>query len=151
MTLHLTVAAVIETQGRFLLVEERANGALVFNQPAGHVEVGESIHAAVCREVWEETAWRFKPEALLGLYQFRASNGAAFYRICFCGQVFAHAPQQALDEGIYATHWLSRTEIVARHAALRTPMVLRCVDDYLSGIRYPLEMLVNFDLDSTTP
>jgi ADP-ribose pyrophosphatase YjhB (NUDIX family) len=141
--LHLTVAAVIENQGRFLLVEERAGGQIVFNQPAGHVEAGETLIQAVIREVREETAWEFEPQALLGFYQYHGRDGDSFYRACFCGQARQHYPQQVLDDSIIRAIWLSRDEVEACQERLRSVMVSRCIDDYLAGVRYPLEMLVN--------
>jgi 8-oxo-dGTP pyrophosphatase MutT (NUDIX family) len=113
------------------------------------VEAGETLRAAVCREVWEETAWRFQPHALLGMYQYRGDNGVAYYRLCFCGAHFDHDPAQSLDHGIHAIHWLTRAELITR--PLRSAMVLRCVDDYLAGIRYPLDMLTNFNLSEGEP
>ena len=134
----VTVAALVEREGRFLLVEERIGGRVVFNQPAGHVEDGESLSAAVIRETLEETAWHFHPEALLGLYLWRSPRGHSTLRIAFVGSVSAHEPQRALDPPVMATHWLSREQVIERSAQLRTPLVLRCIDDFLSGRRLPL-------------
>jgi 8-oxo-dGTP pyrophosphatase MutT (NUDIX family) len=134
----VTVAALVEREGRFLLVEERIGGRVVFNQPAGHVEDGESLSAAVIRETLEETAWHFHPEALLGLYLWRSPRGHSTLRIAFVGSVSAHEPQRALDPPVMATHWLSREQVIERSAQLRTPLVVRCIDDFLSGRRLPL-------------
>jgi 8-oxo-dGTP pyrophosphatase MutT (NUDIX family) len=134
----VTVAALVEREGRFLLVEERIGGRVVFNQPAGHVEDGESLSAAVIRETLEETAWHFHPEALLGLYLWRSPRGHSTLRIAFIGSVSAHEPQRALDPPVMAAHWLSREQLIERSAQLRTPLVLRCIDDFLSGRRLPL-------------
>ncbi len=135
----VTVAAVIERDGRFLLVEERIRGKLVFNQPAGHLEDGESLVDAVVRETLEETAWRFAPQSLLGLYLWRSPRGRTTLRLAFTGPVSDFDAGRALDPPVIATHWLSPEEIRARSARLRTELVTRCVDDYLSGRRLPLE------------
>src|SRR5690349_17287851 len=109
----VTVAAVTENDGRFLVVEERINQRLVFNQPAGHVELGETLLEAVIREVREETAWLFAPEQMLGAYLWRnPSNGRSTLRFAFVGTVSDHRPSQPLDRGIVTTHWLSRAELL---------------------------------------
>lgn len=139
---EVTVAAVAEDNGRFLLVEEHIEGRLVLNQPAGHVELGESVLQAVSREALEETAWHFTPRALLGIYLWQPeSRGTATLRFAFAGTVHGHDPARPLDRGIVRTHWLSRAELDARASRLRTPLVLRCVDDFLAGKRYPLELV----------
>lgn len=143
----VTVAAVTETDGRFLVVEERINRRLVFNQPAGHVERGETLLAAVVREVHEETAWQFEPQALVGVYSWRnPQNGRSFMRFAFTGTVTAHDPHARLDRGIVATHWLSHSELQARATHLRSPLVLRCVEDYLAGVRRQLIPVAQLDL-----
>lgn len=143
----LTVAAVTETAGRFLVVEERVRQRVVFNQPAGHVEQGETLLAAVVREVREETAWRFEPKTLLGVYLWRnPASGRATLRFAFTGGVADHDAAQKLDRGIVRTHWLSRGELEEREAQLRSPLVLRCVHDYLAGQRLPLEAVAGLDL-----
>jgi 8-oxo-dGTP pyrophosphatase MutT (NUDIX family) len=135
----LTVAAIIEREGHFLLVEERIRGRRVFNQPAGHVEEGETLLAAVIRETQEETAWRFIPEYFLGIYLWRAPrSGHSTLRLAFTGSVTEHNPQQALDPPVLSTHWLTRAEIQSRQAALRSPLVTRCIEDYIGGRRLPL-------------
>jgi 8-oxo-dGTP pyrophosphatase MutT (NUDIX family) len=137
----VTVAAVIERSGRFLLVEERIRGHLVLNQPAGHLEDGEPLLDAVIRETLEETAWQFTPEALLGIYQWRSPRGHTTLRIAFSGSVQAYDADRPLDPPIVTTHWLAHEEIVQRAARLRTPLVLRCIEDYLGGRRLPLDVL----------
>jgi 8-oxo-dGTP pyrophosphatase MutT (NUDIX family) len=134
----VTVAALIEREGRYLLVEERIRGRLVLNQPAGHLEEGETLLEAVIRETLEETAWTFTPEHLLGIYQWRSPQGRSTLRFAFCGSVGTHDPARALDPPVVATHWLSRAEILARTPVLRTPLVLRCIEDHLRGLRLPL-------------
>ena len=143
----VTVAAVAESAGRFLCVEERINHQLVYNQPAGHVENGETLLEAVVREVREESARRFEPEALLGVYLWRnPASGRSTLRFAFTGNVKDHDATQALDKGIVGTHWFSRAEMHEREQRLRSPMVLRCVDDYLAGRRLPLDAVAYLDL-----
>ncbi|WP_404377150.1 NUDIX hydrolase [Vreelandella aquamarina] len=138
--IHSTVACVIQQDGRFLMVEEDKGGALtLFNQPAGHVELGEGPVAAIQREVLEETAWRVTITGYLGLYVFHTSEGKTFH-----SHGFIATPEQplttAIDPAIVATHWLTRDEIAALDAAqrLRSPLVLKRIDDALSGRHYPL-------------
>jgi len=150
-TPDITVAAVAETDGRFLLVEERINRRLVINQPAGHVERGETLLAAVVREVREETAWRFEPRGLLGVYLWRnPASGRSTMRFAFTGAVTDHDAGQRLDHGIVRTHWFSRTELLERQPRLRSPLVLRCVEDYLGGRLLPLDPVARLDLHSAT-
>lgn len=148
-TPDITVAAVTENNGRFLVVEERINRRLVFNQPAGHVEHGETLLAAVVREVQEETAWKFQPHALLGVYLWRnPSSGRGYMRFAFTGSVMDHDAGQPLDRGIVGTHWLSRADLIQREPRLRSPLVMRCIEDYLGGTRMPLETVARLDLQS---
>jgi 8-oxo-dGTP pyrophosphatase MutT (NUDIX family) len=136
----LTVAAVVEREGRFLLVEERVRGAAVFNQPAGHVEDRESILDAAVRETFEETAWRFEPRHLLGTYLWRnVDNGRSTLRVAIVGEVRDFDPRHVLDRDIIAAHWLTPAELVLRH--LRSPLVLRCIEDWQAGRRFSLEAL----------
>jgi len=137
----VTVAAVIERDRRFLLVEERIRGRLVLNQPAGHLEDGESLLDAVTRETLEETAWQFTPQSLLGIYQWRSPRGQSTLRFAFTGSVHGYDATRPLDAPIVTTHWMAREEIAQRSARLRTPLVLRCIEDYLGGRRLPLDAL----------
>lgn len=140
----LTVAAIVERNGEFLLVEERAGNRMVFNQPAGHVERGENIVDAAIRETLEETAWVFRPEALVGVYFWeQPERNLSFLRFAFCGTVVDHDPNRQLDRGIERALWMSREQIVVRAARLRSPMVLRCIDDYRSGQRFPLNVVTD--------
>jgi 8-oxo-dGTP pyrophosphatase MutT (NUDIX family) len=146
---EVTVAAVVERDSRYLLVEERIAGSLVLNQPAGHLEDRESLIEAVVREAREETAWRFIPAALVGTYLWRhPDTGRTFLRFAFCGSVDDHREGQALDKGIVRAVWLSREQILNQQSRLRSPLVLRCIDDYLLGRRQPLESVAALDLDS---
>ena len=148
-TPDITVAAVTETNGRFLVVEERINRRLVFNQPAGHVERGETLLAAVVRETREETAWGFQPQALVGVYIWRnPSSGRGYMRFAFTGNVMDHDAAQALDRGIVGAHWLSREDLLQRQSQLRSPLVMRCIEDYLGGTRLPLETVAKLDLQT---
>ncbi|MBI5040335.1 MAG: NUDIX hydrolase [Gammaproteobacteria bacterium] len=142
--LHVTVAAITEREGRFLLVEETVAGELLINQPAGHLEIGESLSQAVIREALEETACDFQPEALVGLYLWQVPDSELTYlRVAFCGAMGAPLPHRELDSGIERTLWLRRDEIIACQSQWRSPLVLRCVDDYLAGRRYPLDVLID--------
>ncbi|MCH8505940.1 MAG: NUDIX hydrolase [Ectothiorhodospiraceae bacterium] len=141
---HVTVAAVIEQDGRFLMVEERAGGALVLNQPAGHLEPGESLVDAVIRETLEETAWHFAPEAVVGIYRwYHAAKRATFLRVCFCGHALDHDPGRTLDEGIQRALWLTPEELQEAAGRLRSPMVLKNVQDYQAGNRYPMDIILD--------
>src|SRR5690606_30208738 len=134
-----TVATLVEQAGRFLLVREQADGRSVLNQPAGHVEAGEQLVQAAFRETLEETAWQVHVTALLGLYVYQPHPGAGVYhRYCFIAEPLKHDPGQKLDTGIEAAVWLSPDELRACQAEHRSPLVQRCVDDYLGGRRLPL-------------
>lgn len=142
---HVTVAAVIEKDGLFLLVEETTDRGIAFNQPAGHLEANEDLINAVKREVLEETAWQFEPQALIGVQLWqRDPLSPCFLRFVFTGQVSQHNADRILDDGIIAAHWLSREQIAAKLAQLRSPLVLTSIDDYLKGQRYPLALLQSF-------
>ncbi len=138
---HVTVAAVVERERRFLIVEELAGKRRVLNQPAGHWEDGESLVEAVIREVREETAWGFDPACVVGLYRWRSEREVTHLRVAFAGVVHDHCPQQSLDDGILAAHWLTAGELAARQHQLRSPLVMRCITDYLSGRRFALDLL----------
>lgn len=145
----VTVAAVVERDGHFLIVEEEIRGQRVLNQPAGHVEDRETLLDAVIRETREESAWRFAPEHVVGIYLWRnARTGKSTLRIAFCGEVSSHDPHADLDRGIVGTHWKTRAELEAAHTRLRSPLVLRCIDDYLAGHRLPLTSIAHLDLDA---
>jgi 8-oxo-dGTP pyrophosphatase MutT (NUDIX family) len=134
----VTVAAVIERDGRFLLVEERIDGRLVLNQPAGHLDPGESLVAACRREVMEETAHQFEPAGLVGVYRWHyAPKEVTFLRFCFFGSP-GNEEKRPLDKEIVRVHWLTPAELKKRAGEHRSPLVQKCVDDYLAGRRFPL-------------
>jgi 8-oxo-dGTP pyrophosphatase MutT (NUDIX family) len=142
----VTVAAIAEHDGRFLLVEEHTAEGLRLNNPAGHLERGESPLEAVVREVLEETARRFVPEALLGVYLSRFQRPASgedvtYLRLAFTGRVDDADPTRALDDGIVRALWLTPDEVRASTARHRSPLVLRCMEDHLAGRRYPLALI----------
>lgn len=138
----VTVAAICEQDGRFLMVEERSksSGEIVFNQPAGHLEDHESLIDAVVRETLEETCCEFQPESLIGLYRLRTDQGKTYIRYAFSGSVSAPLEHRELDQDILQTHWLSYAELQQKQN-LRSHLVLSCIDDYLNGVRFPLSVL----------
>jgi 8-oxo-dGTP pyrophosphatase MutT (NUDIX family) len=138
----VTVASIVEREGRFLLVEEETRSGLKINQPAGHLEPRETLTAAAAREALEETGWRVRPTALIGIYRWEAPDtGATFVRFSFAAEAHEHDASRALDIGIARALWMSYEEIVARRADHRSPLVLRCIDDYRAGMRWPLDLL----------
>ena len=141
----VTVAAIIERNGKFLLVEEETSDGIRFNQPAGHLDPGESLAEAVAREALEETAHEFAPDALVGVYMSRYLSSrtreeVTYLRFAFAGALGA-VHDRPLDEGILRAVWMSHDELVASHEKHRSPLVLQCVNDYLAGRRYPLSMI----------
>jgi len=141
---NVTVAAVVERTGKFLLVEEETERGRLFNQPAGHLEADESLIAAVIRETLEETAHDFMPQALLGVYQYKSSRETTYLRFAFIGEVTGHAARRKLDTGIVRALWLTADEARVLSAQHRTPLVMRCIDDYLAGQRYALELITHY-------
>lgn len=142
---NVTVAAVIEQAGRFLLVEEETMGGLRFNQPAGHLEEGESLVEAATREALEETAHRFRAESLVGIYQWpRPDREVTYLRFAFAGSVDGLEHGRALDAGIVRAVWMSLAEVEATAERHRSPLILRCIRDYLDGRRYPLDLIRHY-------
>jgi 8-oxo-dGTP pyrophosphatase MutT (NUDIX family) len=142
---NVTVAAVIHRDGKFLLVEEETEAGLAFNQPAGHLEEGESLLHAVARETLEETAYHFRPTHLVGVYQWRhPTKELTYLRFAFAGDLCGWEPERPLDEGIVAARWLTLDQIKASQARHRSPLILRCCEDYLAGQRFPLDLLVHY-------
>lgn len=142
---RVTVAAVIERNGRFLLIEEETSDGLRLNNPAGHLDPGEAPAEGCAREALEETAHHFTPTALVGVYLSRNErpNGddVTYMRLAFCGELGELEPDRALDTGIVRTLWMTMTEIRASAALHRSPLVLRCIEDYVAGRRYPLSLV----------
>lgn len=144
---HVVAAVLVERDHRFLLVEERVQNRLVVNQPAGHWESGETLVEAARREALEETGWDVDVEALLGVYQYRPPQMPhGFLRFAFIAKAMRHHPERALDVSIERALWLSRDELESRHAEHRSPMVMHCVDDYLAGRRFPLELIAHLQI-----
>lgn len=142
----VTVAAVAERDGKFLFVEERAGGRLVLNQPAGHLEDGETFVDAVVRETLEESGWRFRPEAIVGVYVWRPDAAArTFLRVAFSGVLEAREAARPPDRAILRLRWLTREQLAEPGLRLRSPLVRRCVDDHAAGIRFPCEMISHLD------
>lgn len=142
----VTVAAVIERDGRFMLVEEETAEGLKLNNPAGHLDPGESPAQGCAREALEETAHRFVPTAMVGVYLARALKPATgeditYLRFAFCGDLGEREPGRALDTGILRTVWMTPEEIRASADRHRSPLLLRCMEDYLAGMRYPLSVV----------
>ena len=137
----VTVAAVLERGGKFLLVEETIDGRRVLNQPAGHLDPGETIIEAVKREVMEETCHPFEPTGLVGIYRWKYEpEDVTFLRFCFRGRVLDLDASKVRDEQIDAIHWMTPAQITDRRADHRSPLVQRCVEDFLAGRHYPLEV-----------
>ena len=137
---RVTVAAVVEKNGRFLVVEEKEDGQTVFNQPAGHLEDGETLIEAVIRETREETGLLFAPESLVGIYQWKHPvNKLTFLRFCFTGNSDEPCKPGDLDPDIIDVHWMTLAEL--EKSALRSPLVLQCIKDYLSGNRFETDLL----------
>lgn len=145
----ITVAAIVVRDDRFLVVEERIGGRDVFNQPAGHLERGETLLQAVVRETLEETAWTLSPLSLLGAYLWQPPRASRpTLRFAFVGEVTGHDPTRALDHPVLAAHWMSRAQLEAQAARLRSPLVLRCIDDFLAGRCEPLATVAALHLDT---
>ncbi len=138
----VTVAMVVERDGRFLVVEEETRAGLRLNQPAGHLESGESVPAGAVRETLEETGWRVFPTHLIGIYTWSGvDNGATFVRFTYAAEARSHDASRPLDHGIVQALWLTYEELASRRAEHRSPLVMRCVDDYRAGFRYPAALV----------
>ncbi len=138
---HVTVATIVEDQGRFLMVEEQRGDRIVINQPAGHLEADESLIEAARREVLEETAWAVEITSVVGLYLFKADNGVTYQRACFAGRALNHCPEQPLDHGIVRASWMSLEQLQAKRQDLRSYLVLDCIQDYLNKPHYSLDLI----------
>jgi 8-oxo-dGTP pyrophosphatase MutT (NUDIX family) len=141
---HTTVAAIVEDNGKFLLVEEVTERGNRLNQPAGHLENNETLIEAVIRETLEETAYTFKPESLLGIYHWKHEhNDTTYLRFAYIGSVSNHQADLALDEGIIRAVWMTADEMRSNAMLMRSPQVLTCVEDYLSGQQFPLSVITH--------
>lgn len=142
---NVTVAAIAERDGRFLVVEEHTSDGLRLNQPAGHLEVGESLLEAAVRETLEETGHHFAPAALVGIYQWPRPQGDVTYlRFAFGGEACLAEPARSLDEGIVRALWLSRDELRACGHRHRSPLVMQCVEDWCAGKRHDLSLIRHY-------
>lgn len=139
---HVTVATIVENQGRFLFVEELCAGQQALNQPAGHLEANESLIQAAVRETLEETGWEVEVTAVTGIYLYTApSNGVTYQRVCFAARPLRHLPDSPLDQGIIGPLWLSREELESQRQRWRSELVGQCLDDYLGGERFALSLI----------
>jgi 8-oxo-dGTP pyrophosphatase MutT (NUDIX family) len=139
---HITVACIIEKNSKFLMVEELSNDELVYNQPAGHLEPNETLYDAAIRETYEETGWHVKPTHVLGISKYTSpESGVIYYRITFIAEALKHDITATLDEGIIKAVWLSYDELASTPAKLRSPLVLKNIEQYLTGQRYPLTLI----------
>ena len=148
---HITVATIVERASKFLMVKENSGGRLVYNQPAGHVEIKESLFDAAIRETLEETAWRVNLEQLLGIYQYTSpENGITYIRHCFIAKAIEPKTDRDLDEDIAEAVWVSLEELEQRESEMRSPLVLEVIRDYLKGVSYPLSLIVVPDTGKIT-
>lgn len=139
---HITVATIVEDNGRFLFVEEYQDEQAVLNQPAGHLDPNESLSQAAVRETLEETGWDVELTGVVGLYLYTApSNGVTYQRVCFAAKPLKHHPDYQLDDGIIGPCWLTRDELLEQRAHWRSELIIRCVDDYLGGQLHSLELI----------
>jgi ADP-ribose pyrophosphatase len=142
---RVTVATIVEKDGRFLMVEEKVHGELKINQPAGHLEVGETLPEAAVRETLEETAWQIKVDYLVEFSQWTSESGNHYLRACFAGTAIQLIPDQVLDDGILRAVWLTRDEVAARREQLRSPLVLHHIDHYINGKQTSLDIFSYYD------
>jgi len=139
---HITVATIVEKQGRFLMVKESFGADFVYNQPAGHLEVDETLIEAAVRETLEETAWDVAIRHFLGIYQATSPhNNVHYVRHCFIADPLQQREDYEPDPDIFSVHWLTMEEIKQNEYKLRSPMVLKVLEDYLKGIKFPLSLL----------
>ncbi|MFI8739788.1 NUDIX hydrolase [Stutzerimonas zhaodongensis] len=139
---HITVATIVEVDGRFLMVEESKGGRLVLNQPAGHLEPHETLRQAAVRETLEETGWEVALAGVVGIYLYTApSNGVTYQRVCFAATPVRHEPHRELDSGIVAALWMTRDELANQPERWRSELILRCIDDYLAGPPHDLAVI----------
>ena len=139
---HVTVATVVEKNGKYLLVEERCNGELVFNQPAGHLDSGETLAEAAVRETFEETGWHVQLQGVVGVALYTSPhNQVTYHRTTFFATAVAQDSEQALDEGIEQAVWMSYDDILANRDRMRSHLVIKCIEQYQQGHRYPIDLV----------
>ena len=142
---HVTVAAIVERNGKFLMVEEETDDGIRFNQPAGHLESGETLTEAIVREAMEETGHMFVPRFLVGVYHWNhPTKNITYLRFTFSGETVRYNSDGVLDAGILGVHWLTFDEIRARGTQHRSPMVLSCLEDWQAGRCYPMELITHY-------
>ena len=141
---HITVACIVEKDDKFLMVEEKSNGQIVYNQPAGHLEPDETLQQAAVRETFEETGWHIEPTHVLGVSKYSSKhNGIIYYRTSFIATAIEYDENAQLDEGIIRAVWLTLDELEAQTEKLRSPLVLKNIKQYLAGERYPLSLIAD--------
>ena len=138
---HITVACIVEKDGLFLMVEELCNGKLVYNQPAGHLEPDETLREAAIREAYEETGWTVEPTHVLGVSRYVSQAGVIYYRTTFIATALEHDADAQLDEGIVKAVWLSLEQLKSQPEKLRSPLVMKNIEQYLAGQRFPLSLI----------
>ena len=139
---HVTVATVVEKNGKYLLVDERCNGELVFNQPAGHLDSGETLVEAAVRETFEETGWHVQLQGVVGVALYTSPhNQVTYHRTTFFATAVAQDSEQALDEGIEQAVWMSYDDILANRDRMRSHLVIKCIEQYQQGHRYPIDLV----------
>jgi 8-oxo-dGTP pyrophosphatase MutT (NUDIX family) len=139
---HVTVATIVEQNGKFLMVEEQGNGGLVINQPAGHLDPDETLAEAAVRETLEETGWLIEPKGVVGVALYTSPhNQVTYHRTTFFAHAVSHNPDQPLDTGIKRALWMSHNELLAAADNMRSPIVIKAVEQYINGHRYPLDMI----------
>ncbi len=144
---HITVAAVIEKDHKFLLVTDQTQSGPKLNQPAGHIEANEDIVTAVIREVKEETSLDFIPKNIIGIYLYHPNPEHTYLRVCFKGELAdpdATPKPRSDDDGVIEANWYSLAEIYAKSNDLRSQLVIKCIDDYLAGLEYPLSIIADY-------
>jgi 8-oxo-dGTP pyrophosphatase MutT (NUDIX family) len=148
---HVTVACVVADGDRYLMVEEKVGDRIAYNQPAGHLDDGESLMAAALRETLEETGWTVELQHLIGVHQWRSTeHGDAVIRFSFAARAISHDPERPLDTDIRRALWLTRAEIAALGERLRSPMILQSIDLWLGGQRLPLSVLSHLPEDGAS-
>ncbi len=139
---HITVATIVERDKQFLMVKEKSDGNIVYNQPAGHLEANETLIQAAARETLEETGWEVRIRHFLGVYQYASPlNGVCYVRLCFIAEPRFHHQERVLDQDIIEIQWLSLRQLDGLRQQLRSPLVMSAVEDYRKGIRYPFALI----------